>query len=102
MMLTDEETARLFHDTYERLAPSFGYETRKETRKFDPSSPNGRLMIKVCGEVSRQIEASTREECAKLIESAIDERKFQNYVQVTELQLCADHMRALGATEAKK
>lgn len=43
-----EAWARLFHDTYERLAPSFGYETRKETRRFDPSSPNGRLMIAVC------------------------------------------------------
>lgn len=28
--------AKQFHDTYERLAPSFGYETRPETRDFDP------------------------------------------------------------------
>ncbi len=42
------EMARQFHETYERLAPSFGYETRPETRQFDPSSPNGRLMIAVC------------------------------------------------------
>ena len=45
------ELAILFHDTYERLAPSFGYETREETRKFDPESPNGRLMVAVCEEV---------------------------------------------------
>ena len=43
--------AKRFHDTYERLAPSFGYETRTETREFDPDSPNGRLMIAVCAEV---------------------------------------------------
>lgn len=43
--------ARQFHEVYERLAPSFGYETRKETRAFDPHSPNGRLMIAVCREL---------------------------------------------------
>ena len=45
--------ARKFHDTYERLAPSFGYATREETRFFDPHSPNGRLMIAVCEELLR-------------------------------------------------
>lgn len=46
-----ETTARRFHEAYERLAPSFGYETRTETREFDPTTPNGRLMIAVCAEV---------------------------------------------------
>lgn len=45
------ELARKFHDAYERLAPSFGYETRKDTRAFDPESPNGKLMIAVCAEI---------------------------------------------------
>lgn len=40
--------AKAFHETYERLAPSFGYETRQETRVFDPTSPNGLLMVAVC------------------------------------------------------
>jgi hypothetical protein len=40
-----------FHDAYERLAPSCGYETRADTRVFDPTSPNGRLMIAVCAEI---------------------------------------------------
>jgi hypothetical protein len=43
--------AILFHDTYERLAPSFGYETRTETRAFSPDTPNGKLMIAVCTEI---------------------------------------------------
>lgn len=42
-----EYIARRFHDTYERLAPCYGYVTRPETREFDPKSPNGRLMIAV-------------------------------------------------------
>lgn len=40
-----------FHETYERLAPKFGYETRRGTRHFDPESPNGRLMMAVCAEL---------------------------------------------------
>ena len=46
-----EALARSFHESYERLAPQFGYETRQETRKFDAASDNGRLMIAVCAEL---------------------------------------------------
>lgn len=46
-----KELAIAFHDIYERLAPSFGYETRLETRRFDENSANGRLMIAVCNEI---------------------------------------------------
>lgn len=49
--LTPLVLATAFHDTYERLAPAHGYETRVETRNFDASSPNGKLMIAVCGEI---------------------------------------------------
>ena len=49
--MTPELLATLFHNYYEELAPIFGYETRIETRQFDPSTPNGRLMIAVCGKV---------------------------------------------------
>jgi hypothetical protein len=51
-----EMLARDFHETYERLAPSFGYETRKETRQFDPSTPNGCLMIAVCSALLRKLQ----------------------------------------------
>jgi hypothetical protein len=39
--------AVLFHDTYEKLAPKYAYETRPETRKFSPNSKNGKLMLAV-------------------------------------------------------
>ncbi len=52
--LNAEELARIFHVTYEKLAPSFGYETRKETREFENTSPNGKLMIAVCGELIKK------------------------------------------------
>jgi hypothetical protein len=53
--MTPEQLAGLFHETYERLAPQFGYETRKETAvswdDIPADNPNKRLMIAVCGEV---------------------------------------------------
>lgn len=52
---TPEALARLFHETYENLAPSFGYETRKETRNFDPSSPKGKLMLAVAETVLKRL-----------------------------------------------
>ena len=55
--MTDAESlARLFHETYERLAPQYGYETREDTKEFDAESPNGKLMIAVCGEVAARLE----------------------------------------------
>jgi hypothetical protein len=56
-----ESVARLFHETYERLAPAFGYETRKDTKVFDANSKNGRLMIAVCESVLKRLESSEGE-----------------------------------------
>lgn len=47
--------AVLFHVTYEKLAPQNGYETRTETRVFDPESANGKLMIATCAEIQKAI-----------------------------------------------
>jgi len=46
--------ARRFHGLYEQSAPAFGYETKKETKEFDPESPNGRLMAWVCYEIIKE------------------------------------------------
>ncbi len=50
--------AVLFHVMYEKLAPNLGYDTRKETRIFNPESANGKLMIETC----RQIQKAIRED----------------------------------------
>ncbi len=47
--------AVLFHVTYEKLAPQHGYETREETKVFNPESRNGKLMIATCAEVQKAI-----------------------------------------------
>lgn len=59
--MNKEDLAILFHDTYERLAPSFGYETREDTRKFDENSPNGKLMMAVCEEVLKTFQQDEQE-----------------------------------------
>ena len=64
-----EKLARKFHETYERLAPQFGYSTRKETKEFDPQSSNGKLMIAVCSEIRADLAAEReREEIERLRE----------------------------------
>ena len=49
--ISAEQLAQKFHDAYERMAPEYGYETRSDTKSFDPESKNGRLMIAVCSEL---------------------------------------------------
>ena len=48
-----ESVAKLFHETYERLAPVYNHETRQETRRPWEEVPerNKRLMIAVAAEV---------------------------------------------------
>lgn len=47
---TAAELARFFHETYEELAPSYGYETRKESAVSWENVPekNKKLMTAVC------------------------------------------------------
>lgn len=51
--IDEEELARAFHETYERLAPQFDYETRKASAVpwDDVPIQNKRLMIAVCREI---------------------------------------------------
>lgn len=55
--MTAEELAQKFHETYERLAPSFGYETRKDSAKPWSEVPdkNKKLMIAVCGVILEEL-----------------------------------------------
>jgi hypothetical protein len=51
--LTAEKLAEAFHETYERFAPQFAYETRKESALPWEELPekNKQLMIAVCREL---------------------------------------------------
>ncbi|MCK4820433.1 Lar family restriction alleviation protein [bacterium] len=50
--MSTKKLAALFHNTYEELAPSFGYETRADTKELDFDSPNGKLMLAVCERIT--------------------------------------------------
>lgn len=78
-MRKEIKLAKLFHDTYERLAPSYGYETRKETREFDENSKNGQLMIATCKEILDKYEKKSYEE---IIKDLFD--KYFNYKNAWE------------------
>ena len=56
--MNEVKLAKLFHQVYEDLAPSFGYETRIETKEFDENSKNGKLMIATCKAILPEIKAS--------------------------------------------
>lgn len=97
---TPEQTARLFHDTYERLAPRFGYETRQDTKQFDPTSKNGKLMIAVCGEVAGKL---VSERDAAQAQLALYKRDFNaSRTEELEVSLSAAQKREDAAEKRVK
>ena len=52
-IMTAEQLAQRFHETYERLAPDFGYKTREASAKPWAEVPenNRNLMVAVCKEI---------------------------------------------------
>lgn len=60
--------ARRFHEFYEQSAPAFGYETKKETKQFNPESPNGRLMAWVCFQIVKEEKQILIKQLKKLLE----------------------------------
>jgi hypothetical protein len=97
-----ETLARRFHDAYERLAPSFGYETRTDTRSFEPDSPNGRLMVAVATEIAAEVAAAVQAEraaCADVAEGI--EWRMTGTMQMPATQYdVAAAIRARGDTSA--
>jgi hypothetical protein len=61
--VSPEALAKLFHGTYERLAPRFGYKTRSKSAKRWENVPeqNRLLMIATCAEVLKRLERSQRD-----------------------------------------
>lgn len=57
-MMTAEQLAQLFHDTYEELAPNYGYTTRKSSAVpwSEVPEPNKSLMIAVAEKVLEKLE----------------------------------------------
>ena len=94
-----ERWARLFHETYERLAPTFGYETRRESAVpwEDVPEDNRRLMTAVATIVSVEV-ARDAEERARTAE----EWAYEYGRQCTEREKAAEERatQAEGRVEA--
>ncbi len=60
-----EFMAKLFHDTYEKLAPDFGYKTREASAKpwFEIPENNRKLMIAVAEKVLSVQKKQTEDDC---------------------------------------
>ena len=60
-----EQLARLFHETYEELAPNFNYETRKASAKpwEDVPENNKKLMIAVAEKILSIKKKQTADDC---------------------------------------
>jgi hypothetical protein len=56
--VTPEELARLFHETYERLAPHYGYKTREASAVpwSDVPANNKALMINVADDILAELD----------------------------------------------
>jgi S-adenosylmethionine synthetase len=57
-IMTAEDLAKLFHETYERLAPEYGYRTREASVVSWEQVPeqNKKLMIATCDYVLKRLE----------------------------------------------
>jgi hypothetical protein len=64
-----EQLARLFHETYERLAPDFGYRTRTASAVPWPEVPtnNQLLMVATAAEVLRALDQDPGDAIAMLV-----------------------------------
>lgn len=62
-----EFMAKMFHENYEELAPSFGYKTREASAKpwFEVPEQNRKLMIAVAGRVLSVMKKQTEEDCVE-------------------------------------
>jgi hypothetical protein len=98
---TSEALARQFHELYESYACEFAYETRQETRAFDPTTPNGRLMIAVCKEIADEINAALTAERDKF---NIQEQQWlgENLILTDEIQQLRARLAADALAKAGK
>lgn len=89
-MSKQERLARAFHEAYERLAPSFGYETRRDSAVpwEDVPEPNRSLMIAVAGEVLAR-PAGTRPQMTTLVCTCSTAEDRRDYPHAEDCALMA-------------
>ena len=103
--LSPLKLASIFHDTYEAFAPAYGYETRKETRDFEPESPNGKLMEVVCKfiidtEITQALTDQRTALLTELRDSGLLEEKVNYFRCMTLEAKCDGHNTLAKAMKA--
>lgn len=94
---TAEALARQFHELYESYACEFAYETRQETRAFNPTTPNGRLMIAVCKEIADAHKAALTaaiKEARREIINEFEEQAWHDGTMSPDVRLTFENIRA--------
>lgn len=90
------EITKKFHDTYEKLASEYTYETREDTKVFDINSNNGKLMYATVNEIVSPILEENQELKSQLkgTTHCFDEeehRKLENNWNELKRWLYEDH-----------
>lgn len=80
------EITKKFHDTYEKLASEYTYETREDTKVFDINSNNGKLMYATVNEiVSPILKENLKLKNINEEYERLNKEKFRNF-KITNVQ----------------
>ena len=82
------EITKKFHDTYEKLASEYTYETREDTKVFDINSNNGKLMYATVNEIVSPIlkENKILKENAENNDKVVDKVNWENQLLKKQLE----------------
>ena len=81
------EITKKFHDTYEKLASEYTYETREDTRVFDINSNNGKLMYATVNEIVSPILKDNKKLKQKYLNAVADYEMVMSELQELKKQL---------------
>ena len=88
------EITKKFHDTYEKLASEYTYETREDTKVFDINSNNGKLMYATVNEIVSPIlkENKILKENAEHNDKVVDNVNWENMLLKKENKQLKDKL----------
>lgn len=91
------EITKKFHDTYEKLASEYTYETREDTKVFDINSSNGKLMYATVNEIVSPIlkENKILKENAEHNDKVVDKVNWENMLLKKENEQLKDNWNDL-------
>ena len=91
------EITKKFHDTYEKLASEYAYETREDTKTFDVNSNNGKLMYATINEIVSPIlkENKILRENAENNDKVVDKVNWENMLLKKENKQLKDNWNDL-------